>query len=231
SYGEDRVEHFATISCTARRWGLHASVTRAVCLNTVPANLWDAYQKLALIHGTALYFSRHQMNLRDVWKRVHRIYEKFGMPCEWMQSDQAEVTGFRSCEHRLTPDDDYVLQESTPLFWHPSAGEAAVGDTLLVTARGPELLTRSGVWPEMSVLVKGHQIPVSGLLRVRSSSAESDSDPEDTDDVQASLFDGTRIADDDHEDRMDSIWELDLTSDRSIFEDDESAWSEESVLD
>ncbi|MCA9059406.1 MAG: M24 family metallopeptidase [Planctomycetaceae bacterium] len=232
AFGEEPVERFATISCIARRWGLHAAVTRTVCLGHVPDELWQAYQKLALVHGTALYFTRNTLMLQDVWKRVQRIYEKFGLPCEWLQSDQADVIGYRASEHRLTPDSSCALQEGVPVFWHPSVGEAATGDTLLVTARGPELLTRSARWPEMSVLVKGHGIPVPGLLRVRTS--ESSSEPKFKAvpaGTSASLFDATGIADDDHDDRMDSIWELDLTSERSIFEEDESAYSEESVFD
>ena len=37
--------------------------------------------------------------------------------------------------------------------------------------------------------------------------------------------------DDEPDTRLDSIWELDMTADQSVFEEGDSTWSEESVLD
>ena len=103
------------------------------------------------------------------------------------------------------------------------------GDTVLVQNSGIEVLTRSTVWPELRVQVKGHDVPCAGLLLIRDHS--SSAAPQDIHEDEA-LFKGFGLPDDDADgSRMDSIWELDLTSNRSVFEENESEYSEESVLD
>lgn len=110
AYSEDPIESYATVSCVAKRWGLHVAVSRTVCLNQVPEELWSAHQKAVLIHATGMYFSRTGRKLKEIWPKVRRIYDKFGMPTEWQLADQAEVIGYRAMEHQLTPDSDYELQ-------------------------------------------------------------------------------------------------------------------------
>lgn len=232
TFGEDAIDSYATVSCTARRWGLHCAVSRTVCLDTVPQDLWAAHQKALLVHATGLYFSRDRQQLKDIWPKVHRIYEKFGLSSEWQLSDQADVIGYRTTEAQFSPSADFELTAPVPVFWHPGVQAAMPGDTALVTRSGCELLTRSAVWPEVRVQVKGHDVPCAGLLLIReqpeSVMAERARELEQDD----SIFRGFGLPDDDQDgSRMDSIWEMDLSTTRSVFEENESAFSEESVLD
>jgi Xaa-Pro aminopeptidase len=231
SFGEDPIESYATVSCVARRWGLHVAVSRTVCIGSVNQDLWEAHQKAVLMHATGLYFSRHGQQLKDIWPKVKRIYDKFGLSSEWQLSDQADVLGYRACEHQLTPTSDFDLQAPTAVFWHPTVGAAMPGDTVLVLPGGSETLTRSDVWPELKVQVKGHDVLCSGLLLIREESRAVTAPPKPLSQDSA-LFQGAAILDDDADgSRMDSIWELDMTSGRSVFAENDSECSEESVLD
>jgi Xaa-Pro aminopeptidase len=232
-FGEDIIESYATVSCVARRWGLHVGVSRTVCLDHVPQDLWAAHQRAVLLHATGMYFSRHGQPLKSLWPKVHRIYEKFGLSSEWQLADQADITGYRASEHSLTPGSDWELQAPTPVFWHPSVHAAAPGDTVLVTSRGCEILTRSSVWPELRVQVKGRDVPCAGLLLIRDQDGRSENAHAVDESEEESLFRGFGVPDDDQDgSRMDTIWELDLSSaGRSVFEEIESPYSEESVLD
>ena len=231
SFGEDPIESYATVSCVARRWGLHVAVSRTVCIGSVNQDLWESHQKAVLMHATGLYFSRHGQQLKDIWPKVKRIYDKFGLSSEWQLSDQADVLGYRACEHQLTPTSDFDLQAPTAVFWHPTVGAAMPGDTVLVLPGGSETLTRSDVWPELKVQVKGHDVLCSGLLLIREESRAVAAPPKPLSQDSA-LFKGAAILDDDADDsRMDSIWELDMTSGRSVFAENDSEYSEESVLD
>jgi hypothetical protein len=231
SFGEDPIESYATVSCVARRWGLHVAVSRTVCIGSVNQDLWEAHQKAVLMHATGLYFSRHGQQLKDIWPKVKRIYDKFGLSSEWQLSDQADVLGYRACEHQLTPTSDFDLQAPTAVFWHPTVGAAMPGDTVLVLPGGSETLTRSDVWPELKVQVKGHDVLCSGLLLIREESRAVTAPPKPLSQDSA-LFKGAAVLDDDADgSRMDSIWELDMTSGRSVFAENDSEYSEESVLD
>jgi len=231
SYSEDPIESYATVSCIAKRWGLHVAVSRTVCLNQVPEELWEAHKKAVLIHATGMYFSRTGQKLKDVWPKVRRIYDKLGMPTEWQLADQAEIIGYRAMEHQLTPDSEYELQAPTAMYWHPGIGAALPGDTILVMPGGCEIVTKSSVWPQLRVQVKGHDVSCCGLLLLRDEKTAETSRTEEAVKTPA-IFAGLDLPDDDSDgSRMDSIWELDMSSHQSVFDESESEYSEESVLD
>ena len=227
-YGENPIERYAVISCMARRWGLHVGVCRTVCLDTVPDDLAEAYQKVVLVHATGQYFSRNGTQIGEVWKKVHRIYEKFGLPSEWQRADQADVIGFTPGEHQLYPDSTVFLTAPTSVYWHPSIGPAMAGDTVLVQEKAAHFLTSRSAWPTMTVQVKGRDVPCPAILRLPSSVTRNDEELE----VPAGTIERTLPFDDEPQDRLESVWELDLSSDLSVFDgDDSNAYSEESVLE
>jgi len=231
SYSEDPIESYATVSCVAKRWGLHVAVSRTVCLNQIPDELWSAHQKAVMVHATGMYFSRTGQQLKDIWPKVRRIYDKFGLPTEWQLADQAEIIGYRAMEHQLTPDSEYELQAPTAMHWHPGVHAALAGDTILVMPGGCEIVTRSTVWPQLRVQVKGHDVPCCGLLIVRNSKVQDVAD-EAGENKSDALFSGFGLPDDDPDgSRMDSIWELDISSQQSVFEECEPEYSKQSVLD
>jgi len=231
SYSEDPIESYASVSCVAKRWGLHVAVTRTVCLNQVPDELWAAHQKVVLMHATGMYFSRTGQKLNEVWPKVRRIYEKFGLPTEWQLADQAEVIGYRAMEHQLTPDSEYELNAPTAMFWHPGVHAAMAGDTILVMPGGCEIVTRSAVWPQLGVRIKKHEVPCCGLLLIRDGKMEETSVSKGTKNSSA-IFQGGSLPDDDTDgSRMDSVWELDMSSHQSVLDEEESAYTQESVLD
>ncbi|MDG2130209.1 MAG: M24 family metallopeptidase [Fuerstiella sp.] len=174
TFGEHPINNFAVLSCIARRWGLHVGVTRTVCLENVPGDLWKGFQQALLLHATGIFFSRAGQTLSDVWERVHRIYDKFGMSNEWQLSDQADVIGYSSSECQLTPDADYRLASPAAVFWHSSVGPAMVGDTILLLDSSNEQLTRSSSWPYVPVQVKGREVLCPGILRVRTEDQSTD---------------------------------------------------------
>ena len=231
SYSEDPIESYATVSCVAKRWGLHVAVSRTVCLNQVPEELWEAHQKAVLMHATGMYFSRTGRQLKEIWPKVRRIYDKFGMSTEWQLADQAEIIGYRAMEHQLTPESEYELQAPTAMHWHPGVNAALAGDTILVMPGGCEIVTRSAVWPQLRVQVKSHDVPCCGLLLIRDSQVQdvvADGRPNNSE----ALFTGFSLADDDADgSRLDSIWELDISTNQSVFEECEAEYSKQSVLD
>jgi len=231
SYSEDPIESYATVSCVAKRWGLHVAVSRTVCLNQVPEELWAAHQKAVLMHASGMYFSRTGRQLKEIWPKVRRIYDKFGMSTEWQLADQAEIIGYRAMEHQLTPDSEYELQAPAAMYWHPGVNAALTGDTILVMPGGCEIVTRSAVWPQLRVQVKGHDVSCCGLLLIRDEKTKEKSRDDDAANTP-SLLAGLNFLDDDADgSRMDSVWELDMSAQQSVFEESETEYSGQSVLE
>lgn len=231
-YGGDTIQSSAVICCVARRWGLHAALARTVALGQISSELREAHQRASLMHATGIYFSNQGRMLKEIWAKVRRIYEKSGVADEWQLADQADVMGYRTSEVQLTPESDYELQSPVPMFWHPSVGSAMPGDSILINSQGCERLTHSDRWPQLTVNVKGHEVICPAILRVGTKSSAV------LPDVESGIYRDPSFAglsfekDDDASAQMDSVWEMEVTSERSVFDDeDDSAFSEESVLD
>lgn len=213
TFGEQPIADYAVISCVARRWGLHVGVTRTVCVKSVPEDLWAAYQKAALVHSTGMFFSRDKATLGGVWKKVHRIYEKFDIGNEWQLADQANVTGYRQSEIQLVPNSDYLIQAPTPVFWHPSVGPALVGDTVLCRESSNEILTASTSWPQIPVKIKGRDVACPGILLLKS---QEERDQQ----IDCPDHPGEEMPS-----PLDSVWEMKVPRDALAWGSDDSGWS------
>jgi Xaa-Pro aminopeptidase len=156
-YGTEQVGTSCVIAAVGRRNGLHVACCRAVLFAEDPT-FRESLHKATLMQTTGLFFSRSGAALSDVWAKVRRIYEKFGVPDEWQLADQGEVTGYALSEARVVPTSDFVLAADMPIHWHPAVGPALTGDTVLVRDGMPELLTPSDDWPQITVTVKGEPI-------------------------------------------------------------------------
>lgn len=231
TFGEHPIQNYAVIACSARRWGLHVAVTRTVCVGSVAEELKLAYQQAVLVHATGMFFSRSGKVLGDVWKKVQRIYEKFGIPFEWQKADQADVIGYGLSEARVTPDSEYQLPAPAPVFWHPSVGPAMVGDTLLCHDGKNEMLTQSSSWPQITATVKGRDVSCPGILLVN---RDQQTSPELISQVptESLIAPPVDLPVEEAPVAIDSIWEMELPPiETAVWEEDDSPYPEESVLE
>ena len=164
SFDERPIERTCAISAVGRRWGLYAGAARTICFDSIPEDLQAAHQAAALIHATGMHFSEADWELKDVWDRVARIYEKFGHTSEWQLASQAEVVGYSSVEAALTPFSTFRLGSRMALYWHPSVGPAVAGDTVLISDRGIELITPTEIWPKLTIQVKKTPVACPDIL-------------------------------------------------------------------
>ena len=163
-FSDQRIERSCIVSAIGRKHGLHCGVTRTVCFGQPLPGFLDEHQQSGLVLASEVYFSQAGWELRETWKRVQRIYEKFGVGDEWRAADQGMVTGYELQEVRVVPDCPHRLSASTPVFWHPSVHTAAMGDTVIVHAESTEPITRPDDWPKLVVHVKGTEVPVPDVL-------------------------------------------------------------------
>lgn len=164
SYGTDRVERHCVISAVGRRHGLHAGVTRTVAIGGRSEELENVHRLATLVQATGMYFTQPGWTVEETWKRVARIYEKFDVPDEWRCAEQAEVIGYSQSELLITPISQSKFRTGMAVFWHPSVRTSLVGDTMLITGKGGEILTRSTNWPSIGIQVKDVTIERPGIL-------------------------------------------------------------------
>lgn len=158
------IERTCVISAIGRRGGLCAGAARTICFDAIPEELQKAHQAAMLIHATGLHFSAPNWQLKDVWDRVARIYEKFGYASEWQLASQADVIGYSPSEVPVIPGSDFTLQPRMAVHWYPSVGPAVMGDTVLLSERGIELITPTEIWPKLTVKVKKTPVACPDIL-------------------------------------------------------------------
>jgi len=185
SYGNDRIERHCILSAVGRRLGLHVGASRSVCIGAPSEELQNVHLLAMLVQSSGMFFSQPGWQLSETWKRIARIYEKFETPDEWRSATQAEVLGYHRAEYAVTPQTDQTLRPGMAIFWHPSVRASLVGDTILVTESGGELLTPGQNWPMISVKVKGNTIERPSLL-IREFAPEHAVQPEDSGDRESS---------------------------------------------
>lgn len=164
SYGDEQVERHCVISAIGRRHGLHVGVCRTVCLGSPSDELQQVHRLASVVQATGLYFSQHGWKMEETWKRVMRIYEKFGVPDEWRCSEQADIIGYKPSEATFLPKSEQVLQSGNAVFWHPSVRSSLVGDTILIGETQHDVLTPCQNWPTISIQVKGQSVDRPSIL-------------------------------------------------------------------
>jgi Xaa-Pro aminopeptidase len=164
SFSDRAIDSTCAILAVGRRWGLCAGAARTVAFDSVPEEIQTAHQAAVLLHATGMHFSIAKWELKETWDRVARIYEKFGHASEWQLAPQAEVIGYSPAEVTLVPGSSFVLQSLMALFWHPSVGPAVMGDSVLISERGIELITPVETWPTLTVQVKHTPIACPDIL-------------------------------------------------------------------
>jgi len=164
SHGDDPIERHCIISVVGRQHGLHVGVTRSICFGQPPQQIEDMHDVASLVLATGMFFTQCGWQSSETFKRVARIYEKFGAAEEWQLADQADVLGYGLLEYPLTPTGQQIMPSGTAVFWHPSVQTVAVGETMIVHPDGLEHVTRSDNWPMLSVQVKSSRVECAGIL-------------------------------------------------------------------
>jgi len=164
SFGQDQVHRSCTVSLVARGEGLHVATSRTVSFGMPRRELRSAHLNALLVQATGMFFSQSQWELHETWKRVERIYEKFGHSEEWHFADQGCVTGYELCEAPIVPRSEFRLAAGMPVTWQTSIGPALAIDTILVSESGFEVLTPMESWPQVEVDIKGVKVPRPDIL-------------------------------------------------------------------
>jgi Xaa-Pro dipeptidase len=158
------IQRRATITVTGRRHGLCASVTRTVSFGPVEPEYRNDHALATMVDATCIFFSRPGEKITEVFRRSRRIYEKFNHPHEWTLDYQGNIIGYSPREVVLRPDSPIVLEPDMAIAWSPSVQAARTEDTVVIDARGYEVVTAPQDWPQLDVAVKGFIIPRPGVL-------------------------------------------------------------------
>ena len=135
----------------AKRFGLVASLSRALSFGVAPAHVDAAMAKVWRIEAAMLAASRAGVASRDVLKAAQAAYAEAGEPDAWQDHHQGGPAGYLPRGWLATPDEGRVLSVGMPLAWNPSLPWAKSEDTFLLAEAGLVNLTWDERWPHVSV--------------------------------------------------------------------------------
>jgi len=160
-----RVEKVVMIVVCMRRGGLIVAATRFAHIGAVPAQLQAQFQKVAAIDAAVIAASRPGQTLGDVFADLQAAYNAQGERDQWKLHHQGGLIGYIGREQIATPHNPTLLQAGQALAWNPSLVGVKSEDTILINAKGFEIIT-AGDFPALTIEVAGQRIARPGIVEV-----------------------------------------------------------------
>ena len=160
-----RLEQYAMLTVTARKYGLYVTASRSVCFGELPADLRQDHNAVCRVSAGYLASSWPDAVPREILLTGRRIYLISGYEHEWQLAPQGHITGRIPVEMSLTPQTKDLFQSGWSVTWNASAGAANSCDTLLVTDEGARLVTPTEYWPLKRILIQGAEFMRPDVLQ------------------------------------------------------------------
>jgi len=150
-----KLEKFALLVLSGRRYGLVCSVSRMVHFGRIPAEMERKIHAVAQVNAAFIAHSRPGMSLGALFEIGQATYADAGYPGEWQHHHQGGVIGYEPREYIATPGGVDVLAAGQALAWNPTIAGAKMEDTILVGEATNEILTSTPLWPVELIEVPG----------------------------------------------------------------------------
>lgn len=152
-----KLKHTVMVIVCARRWGLVCSATRIVSFGKPSPELVRKHEACAKVDAAFIAASRPGAAFAEVFEKAQAAYAEHGFPNEWRHHHQGGPTGYMEREYTVNPETprDQKVELNMALAWNPSIAGTKSEDTMLVTPKGPEIITVTPGWPTLRIPAAG----------------------------------------------------------------------------
>ncbi|GIP31552.1 Xaa-Pro peptidase family protein [Paenibacillus sp. J2TS4] len=158
------LDAYAMLVVCARQNGRIASATRLVHFGEPSARLKRKHNAVVEIDARIIDATRGGRTLGELYGELEGYYREAGFAEEIAFHHQGGLTGYASRERIATPGDAYPVASSSIYAWNPSIAGVKSEDTIFVGEDGNEILTGTGLFPQMEVVVGGRVWSRPGIL-------------------------------------------------------------------
>lgn len=145
---ESAVRQHVLLVAGGYRWGLHASVSRAVSFGRLTDDLRQRQQGCALVDLAFINATKPGATAGDVFAAGAKAYADAGFPGEWRLHHQGGAAGYAGREWVIVPGGTETVQEMQAFAYNPSITGTKSEDTFVLRPDGtPDFLTVTGQWP------------------------------------------------------------------------------------
>ena len=154
------MEKYALLVLSGRRWGLVCSISRLIHFGPVPADVQKRIDATARVNAMLIAHTLPGRSLDDVFQRGQREYAATGFPDEWRFHHQGGAVGYEPREFLGLLGSKDEVSVGQAYAWNPTIAGAKMEDTILVGARGNEILTTTPSWPVISVKIPEQDVEI-----------------------------------------------------------------------
>ncbi len=156
------VERYVLLHPAARRWGLHANVSRSLYFGDPPAEIQRVYRAAAAIEARVLAALHPGASFAEIFAHQKEWYAELGFPGEWQNHFQGGPTGYVVVD-ALRNQTDMRVQAGQAFDWFITITGAKVEEFSLLTAGGIELASRGSRWPLIAIPTRAGTVQVPDL--------------------------------------------------------------------
>lgn len=148
----NKVKKYCMVVICGERQGLIVSMTRLVHFGSPTKELLRRHQAVTTIDARVIAATKPGKTAGDMFKVIKKAYKEVGFPDEWQLHHQGGAMGYASRDWKAhDPKDATLIVENQAFGWNPSITGAKSEDTVIATAKGPEIISAIAGWPMLSV--------------------------------------------------------------------------------
>jgi Xaa-Pro aminopeptidase len=151
------------VTC-ARRHGLVASLSRIVCAGEVPEELRRRMNATARVNAKLLAATRPGAVGSELYRVAADAYAEEGFPGEERLHHQGGAAGYRTRDWVAHPASAETVQTNQAFAWNPTVTGSKAEETCIASAEGVDVITKSPVWPQITVSVGGREYTSPDVL-------------------------------------------------------------------
>jgi antitoxin VapB len=158
------LKNYALLHPAARRWGLHANVTRLVHFGPLPNEIQRAVDGVLTIEGRILGMISEGMHFADVLVEQKRWYSEVGFPEDWRYHFQGGITSYSLADptQSLNPAARMVMRQAFDYFVTITGAKSE--ELVLLTEEGVEIASFGGDWPRRAIKTPRGEFEVPDIL-------------------------------------------------------------------
>lgn len=159
------LEKMAMVNVVAEKWNMPVAITRFVHFGPLPEETRKKFEAVAYVNANYQKATKAGQNVRGIFGSMQSWYEEAGYRWEWEKHHQGGAIGYDDREYVIRPGVSHLIRENQAFAWNPTITGSKMEETILATADGFEVLTRSRTdWPMFDVEIDGKLYPQPWVL-------------------------------------------------------------------
>ena len=156
------INKYLLLHPAARRWGLHANISRSLHFGDPSQEIFQAYHAVATIEARIISMLKEGILFADIFTQQKIWYAQLGFADEWRNHFQGGPTGYVVVDVGQNQT-SASLQVNQAFDWFITVTGAKVEELILLTSAGVRIASYQSSWPGLNISTDSGTVIVPGL--------------------------------------------------------------------